>query len=69
VKKKNKKMILGVVIGGVLGFSYFYFVGCKTGTCPITSNPYISIAYGSIIGLFLAMGSSNSPKKSDESLS
>ena len=28
-------------------------IGCQSGTCPITSNPYISIAYGAIIGYLL----------------
>jgi hypothetical protein len=44
------KLILGVVIGGAGGFAYYKFVGCSTGSCPITSNPYSSIVYGMLIG-------------------
>ena len=51
------KPFLGIVIGGLAGFLYYYFVGCSSGTCAITSNPYMSILYGGLLGLFLV----NSP--------
>ncbi|HEY6951332.1 MAG TPA: DUF6132 family protein [Bacteroidota bacterium] len=45
-------MVFGVV-GAVGGFAYYYFIGCAGGTCPISSNPYVSTAYGTLIGLFV----------------
>jgi hypothetical protein len=48
------KLILGVVIGGGLGFAYYKFIGCSTGTCPLTSNPWISSIYGAILGALIA---------------
>ena len=57
-KLKNKKILyplLGVLIGGGLGFAYYYFIGCKSGTCPITSSPWGSITMGSLIGLVLTV--------------
>jgi hypothetical protein len=42
-----------VVLGGAGGFLYYYFVGCANGSCGITSNPYSSIVFGSVLGLFL----------------
>jgi len=42
--------------GAALGFAYYYFIGCASGTCPITSNPYIATAYGGLIGLLFARG-------------
>ncbi len=47
---------LFVLGGAALGFGYYYFVGCHTGTCPLTSNPYISTAYGALVGLLLGRG-------------
>lgn len=41
---------LGPVVGGVLGFVYYTVVGCGTGGCPITSNPWTSIGYGALLG-------------------
>ena len=48
------KLILGVVIGGGLGFAYYKFIGCSTGTCPLTSNPWISSIYGAVLGVLIA---------------
>jgi hypothetical protein len=47
---------IGVVVGGVLGFLLYKLVGCNTGQCPITSNPWISTAYGALLGLMLSLG-------------
>lgn len=53
---KHLLKIIGLIVGGMAGFSYYHFVGCACGTCPITSNPYISIIYGALLGyLFLDM--------------
>ncbi len=47
--------LLFVLIGALLGYAYHRLVGCRTGTCPITANPYVSTAYGALVG-FLASG-------------
>lgn len=47
------KSIIGLGVGAIGGFLYYYFVGCASGTCPITSNPYISIVWGSVMGYLL----------------
>ena len=39
-----------VVLGGFLGFLYYKLIGCNTGACPLTSNPYITIGYGAMVG-------------------
>lgn len=48
------RILLGTVAGGALGFGWYKLVGCSTGTCPLTSNPWISTAYGMIVGAMIA---------------
>ena len=48
------KLILGVVIGGGLGFACYKIIGCSTGSCPLTSNPWISSIYGAVLGALIA---------------
>ncbi len=60
----NKKLFIKIgatVLGGLIGFSYYYFIGCKSGTCPITGSPYISTAYGAVAGFIISRPSK--PKK------
>jgi hypothetical protein len=51
-----RKRVLFSIFGASVGFAYYYFVGCQSGTCPITGNPWISTAYGSGVGLIMASG-------------
>ncbi|MBK9225878.1 MAG: rhodanese-like domain-containing protein [Ignavibacteria bacterium] len=44
---------IGIIVGGVAGFLYWKFVGCTSGACPLTSNKFISIAYGALLGSLL----------------
>lgn len=50
----NKKVIIitsgGVVLGAIAGYAYYYYVGCASGTCAITSKPLNSTLYGSLMG-------------------
>ncbi|NQV29524.1 MAG: hypothetical protein HQ508_01435 [Candidatus Marinimicrobia bacterium] len=52
--KNHIKMLSGLFIGAVLGFGYYSYIGCASGTCAITSNPYISTVYGAMMGLVFA---------------
>lgn len=49
------KKILPVLAGAILGYAYYYFIVCRTGSCLITGNPYISTLYGALIGLVLTI--------------
>ena len=49
--RKWGKRIIPVVIGAAGGYLYYSFVGCVSGTCPITSNPWLSTGYGALVGL------------------
>jgi hypothetical protein len=39
-----------VILGGVGGYLLYRTVGCRTGYCPITRNPWISTIYGAVLG-------------------
>lgn len=62
-KRKPLKYGLGIFIGGGIGFLYYWFIGCNTGTCPLTSNPYNSIVIGSIMGFFWVFSPGKIPKE------
>ena len=61
----NKFYLLGAVLGGIAGTIYWGKVGCKTGTCPISSNPLNSTLYGVLLGgmLFGIFKKENHKKK------
>lgn len=62
--KKHYLKIIGIVLGAAGGYAYYYFIGCNSGGCPITSNPNISIMYGAVLGyLFLDMFSKKDKKE------
>jgi len=43
-----------VVLGAMLGGLYAHFIGCRTGTCPITSSVRNASLYGGFVGLVIA---------------
>jgi hypothetical protein len=45
---------LGLSLGAAAGFTWYATVGCASGTCPITSNPFISTAWGGLMGVSAA---------------
>ncbi len=52
-KKKMKFNILpviGAVVGALGGYIYYIQVGCSSGSCAITSNPYLSMLWGAAMG-------------------
>lgn len=64
------KNIIGLLIGAIGGYLYYHYVGCASGGCAITSNPYLSILWGAVLGYLLfdmfkikdkAIGQSDSP--------
>ncbi len=63
--KKNVLGLIGLVLGAIGGYAYYYFIGCTSGSCPLTSNPYISIIFGAVIG-FLFLDIFKKKEKTDE---
>jgi hypothetical protein len=50
------RLAIGVIVGGVLGYGVYRFIGCASGACPITSNPWISTIYGMVLGAVFSRG-------------
>lgn len=50
----NKKAIIitgiGIVVGAIAGYAYYFYIGCASGTCAITSKPLNSTIYGAAMG-------------------
>lgn len=51
--KNNWSYIIGAIIGAISGYLYWRYVGCSSGTCPITSSPTMSTIYGVLMGSLL----------------
>ena len=60
------RVILPVVLGAALGYTYYALIGCSTGACPITSNPWISTAYGALLGALLVPGRRARPETEED---
>jgi hypothetical protein len=54
---KYRRSFIAILIGGSAGFIYYYFFGNNTGKDEISGNPYFSIIWGGLMGLFVV----NSP--------
>jgi hypothetical protein len=67
--KKEWLIIAGGAIGALGGYLYWHFIGCNSGTCPITSNPLNSTLYGIVLGgLIFSMFRKEKKKTSEDNL-
>lgn len=41
---------IGIIVGAIAGYLYYFYVGCASGTCAITSKPLNSTLYGALMG-------------------
>lgn len=64
--KKQWLVIAGGAAGALGGYLYWYFIGCNSGTCPITSSPLNSTLYGILLGGLLGSMFKKDSKKSKE---
>ncbi len=59
------KRALPILVGAGLGYAYYHFIGCNSGSCAITSNPYISTLYGGFLGLIFAIPTKKKNEKTE----
>lgn len=63
--KKNLLYLIGGAIGAAGGYLYYIYVGCNSGSCPITSSPVMSVIWGAVLGGLIA-SLFKKEKKSDD---
>ena len=64
---QRARPLLAIAAGAVLGYAYYHFIGCSSGTCPITSNPYVSTMFGAFLGYsFVGPGTTTEDGKDAE---
>jgi hypothetical protein len=66
-KETVVKRVLPVLAGGLLGYANYHFIGCSSGSCPIRSNPYLSIAYGAMAGGIFSFPDPKRTKENNQS--
>lgn len=50
-KHRNLLIWTGLVfLGSAGGYLFYYYVGCETGLCPISSKPANSVLWGAFLG-------------------
>jgi hypothetical protein len=65
LKKIPVITVVGLIVGAVGGYLYYAKVGCVSGTCAITSNPWMSTAWGGAFG-YLVFDMFNGRKKKEK---
>ena len=56
ILKEQVLAIIGIIHGAIGGYLYWHYIGCVSGTCPITSSPIMSTIWGALLGgLLLSM--------------
>ena len=53
--KSVVRPLIFILIGSLVGLGYYYFIGCSSGSCPLVSNPFITMGYTGIIGGLLSV--------------
>ncbi|MBN2486742.1 MAG: hypothetical protein JXB34_12280 [Bacteroidales bacterium] len=52
-KRKTVILSVSIVTGFIAGYLYWRFVGCTSGSCPLTSNWYSSTLFGGVFGYLI----------------
>lgn len=50
---RTARVVLAAVVGGVAGYLYWAKIGCVSGGCPITSDPWMTTGFGALMGATL----------------
>lgn len=50
------RIVIGGVVGAGVGLAMYKFVGCRTGACPLTGNPWIAMFIWGLMGVLITGG-------------
>ena len=64
--QKHKWRLVGILVGVVAGYLYWYYIGCSSGSCPIQSHWESSMFYGGLMGYLVADMFKKKEKKVEE---
>lgn len=65
IKNKFLKLGLYALSGALIGYAYYYYIGCANG-CPLSSNWYITTGYGLVSGIVLALPAKKKSEDTEE---
>ena len=65
-KKAIMKILIGIGIGSIAGYAYYYFVGCQGGGCPLSSNWLSTTLFGAFFGFVMMFPDKNKAKKEND---
>jgi hypothetical protein len=60
------KLLIGLALGAIGGYAYYYYVGCESGTCSIQSDPVNMTLYGMLFGGIAFFSKKKSKTDSEE---
>ncbi len=49
----NLRLIIGPLAGAVVGYLVYRFIGCRSGACPLTGNPFVAITLYALLGFLI----------------
>jgi len=59
------RLALSAGLGVLAGLAWYRFVGCRSGGCPLTSNPWLMALFGGAMGL--SLGWPDAPRRGSAS--
>lgn len=60
------RLLIGLTVGAALGYAYYYFIGCRGGSCPIWADPWRSTLIGMAFGGILLFDTSSKKTKENQ---
>ncbi len=51
------RMVIGGVMGALVGYGIYRFIGCRSGACPLMGHPLISSLWWAVIGVLATLSS------------